>query len=230
MKFINDKLGAELFVGEYVKFPYVVANCDCMEVPDKAVKSTMTPFSVPVDCGAIVGSQKRLDKNGSYLGLDVEIGGYFENTYMPCDLPYSDLDLPSIEEVRVQGSVMLIMPFNECVMETAYSYHYDSFDKQRHSGLFDVLIVNNAVDFATKEVTVVRVKEHIWSSCDLHPRSHASCIREEVLKTSLLIRYTVCLSVCRAAQSQVVTNLKEGTVTRTTWLMQMHQQHTVNRR
>jgi hypothetical protein len=137
-----------------------------MEVSDKAVKSTMNPFSVPVACGGVVVFQKRLDKDGNCLELDVEIGGYFEDTYMPFGLPRPALDLPSTEEVRFQGSFILRMPFNECVMATAtatYSYDHDSFDKQRRSGIFIVFIVNNAVDFATKEDIVFRGKEHIWS-------------------------------------------------------------------
>jgi hypothetical protein len=97
-------LGAEIFIRDYEKFPYVAVNYSRMEVSDKAVKSTMTPFGVPVDFGAIAGFQKRLEKDGNYLGLDIEVGAYFKDTYMSFGLPYPDLDLPSTEEVGVQES------------------------------------------------------------------------------------------------------------------------------
>jgi hypothetical protein len=51
---------------------------------------------------------------------------------------------------------------------------------------------------------------------------HVRCLPEEVLKTTFSIRDNVRLSLCRAAQSQGVTDCKEIYTTRTTWLMIIH--------
>jgi hypothetical protein len=64
------------------------------------------------------------------VDVDVAVGGYVEDTDMPFGQPRPALDMSSTEEFRVQGSFILRMPFNECVIATAYSYDYDSFDKQ----------------------------------------------------------------------------------------------------
>jgi hypothetical protein len=63
---------------------------------------------------------------------------------------------------------------------------------------------------------------HIRSSRDLHPLSHVRCLPKEVLKATLSIRDTVRLSLCRPAQSQGVTDCKEIYMTKTAWLMIMH--------
>jgi hypothetical protein len=89
-------------------------------------------------------------------------------------------------------------------------------------GLFNVFIVNNQLYFLTKELSVVVGATHVRSSRDLHPLSHVRCLPEEVLKATLSIRDTVRLSLCRAAQNQGVTDCKEIYMTKTAWIMIMH--------
>jgi hypothetical protein len=97
----------------------------------------------------------------------------------------------------------------EDIKATAYAYAYDYFDNKRRGGLFNVFIVNNQLDFLTKELSVVVGASHVRSSRDLHPLSYVRCLPDELVKATLSIRDTVRLSLCRAAQSQGVTDCKE---------------------
>jgi hypothetical protein len=96
----------------------------------------------------------------------------------------------------------------EYIKATAYAYAYGSSDNKRRVGLFNVFIVNNQLDFLTNELSVMVGATHVRSSRDLHPLSHVRCLPEEVLKVTLSIRDTVRLSLCRASQSQGVTDCK----------------------
>jgi hypothetical protein len=219
----HEQFAAEIYVGDYVKFPSVAVNYDKMEVSPKGLKQEMSVFSVPVNSGSLIGFENRRNNDGVVVGLYCEVAGYFEQQYIPFDLPRHSLNTPPTEEVRLRGSFIIRMPL-EYIKATAYAYAYayDSFDNKRRGGLFNVFIVNNQLYFLTKELSVVVGTTHIRSSRDLHPLSHVRCLPEEVLKATLSIRDTVHLSLCRAAQSQGVTDCKEIYMTRTAWLTIMH--------
>jgi hypothetical protein len=217
----HEQFGAEIYVGDYVKFPSVAVNYDKMEVSPKGLKPEMSVFSVPVNSGSLIGFENRRNNDGVVVGLYCEVAGYFEQQDIPFDLPRPSLNIPPTEEVRFRGGFIIMMPVED-IKATSYAYASDSFDNKRRGGLFNVFIVNNQLDFLIKELSVVVGATHVRSSSDLHTLSYVRCLPEELLKATLSIRDTVCLSLSRAAQCQGVTDCKEIYMTITAWLMIMH--------
>jgi hypothetical protein len=200
----------------------VAVNYDKMEVSPKGLKQEMSVFSVPLNSGSLIGFENRRNDDGVVMGLYCEVAGYFEQQDIPFDLPRPSLNIPPTEEVRLRGSFIIRMPL-EYIKATSYAYAYDSFDNKRRGGFFNVFIVNNQLDFLTNELSDVVGATHVRSSRDLHPLYYVRhCLPEEVLKATLSIRDTVRLRLCRAAQSQGVTDCKEIYMTRTALLMIMH--------
>jgi hypothetical protein len=139
----HAQFAAEIYVGDYVKFHSVAVNCDKMEVSPKGLKQEMSVFSVPVNSGSFIGFENRRNNDGVVVGLYCEVAGYFEQQYIPIDLPRHSLNTPPpTEEVRLRGSFIMRM-FLEYIKATAYAYAYDSFDSKRRGGIFNVFIVNN---------------------------------------------------------------------------------------
>jgi hypothetical protein len=90
----HAQFAAEIYVGDYVKFPLVAVNYDRMEVSTKSLKQEISVFSVPVNLGSLIGFEKIRNNDGVVVGLYCEVADYLKQQYIPFDLPPPSLNTP----------------------------------------------------------------------------------------------------------------------------------------